>query len=210
MIGDIETKGNLAYIDISHGERFNIDHHQDNSVAGLMFHLNAYGALPLLLRDFSKEDIENSKILIFNAPTECFNDDEINFIKNYMSNGGIVFLCTGYDDKEASMPLLNEFGLDIDNFPLGKVDYEGGFTDTIFVDGWPINIKDASSTESFYNITISGFTYKLVTFTSYGNGGLLLISDSQFLLNNNLQYNQGNIRFLVSILDLLYGRGMLK
>jgi len=209
LMDDIQINGSIAYIDLSHGERFNIDYAQNTSIVGLMFNLDANGFLPLLLRDFSKEDIENSKILVFNAPTKSFNDDEICFIKNYMNNGGVVLLCTGYDDKEASMPLLNELSLDIRDIPLGRVDYDAGYNDPIYVNAWPILINNPGSTESFYNITTSGFTYNVVTFTQYGNGGLVLIADGQFILEKNLKDYPGNVKFLLSIIDVLRERGML-
>ena len=53
-----------------------------------------------------------------------------------------------------------------------------------------------------------------MTFTSYGEGGLLLISDTQFLYNKNIEtlYTlwPGNIKFLRNIISEFKTRGVLE
>lgn len=220
VLGKEEIKGNLVYVDASHVERFNLEPYEDDSLTGTMFNLMRNSYLPLLLRDFSKDKIKNCDMLIFNAPTKTFSTDEVEFIKQYMYNGGLVMLSTGYQDKDASMPLLREFGLDIYDIPLGPVPYvEGNQTEEYqkqprFVNSWPISIRENNNTEIFYSVNISDETYVLMTFTKYGDGGLLLIGDSEFLMDKNIEsltdYWPGNIQFLKNILDEMKTEGTLK
>jgi len=208
----VDEADNIAYIDSSHTERFSLEPYTDNSLSGIMINLVRNNYLPLILRDFSKEQVANSKIIIFNAPTEKFSNDEVDFLKQYMSDGGIVILATGYDDKYASCPLLTEFGLDVEDIPLGPVpepyvdnvsEYE-----PLFVDGWPIIFDEENNSQiSFYNFTIAGWKskYHLMVFTKYRKGGLMLISDSQYLLDKNIEsiydYWPGNILLLKYVFD---------
>ena len=108
------------------------------------------------------------------------------------------------------MSLLSEFQLDIYDIPLGPVPYveenqEEYQKEPRFVDSWPIEIFDNPDTEIFYSIEILEDEYILITFTHYGKGGLLLISDSEFLYDENIEsiddYWPGNIQFLYNIID---------
>jgi uncharacterized membrane protein len=231
LLGSDEIKGNIFYIDTSLNERFNIDSYSDNSLTGTMINLIRNNYLPIMLSEFDKEKIENSRALIINAPTKTISKEEVDFIKEYIKNGGLVILATGYDDKEASMPLLREFGLDIEDVPLGPVPYveenpEAFQTNPRFVDSWPIEIQEKTDfkTEIFYSINISEMEFILMTLTRYNNeinpqyedynGGLLLIADSQFLHDQNIEslyeYWPGNIQFLKNIIDELKDEEVLR
>lgn len=208
LLSEMRITGNVVYIDASHGERFDLEPFKDNSVNGLILNLNRNGYLPIILRDFSKEKISDSKILFFNAPTRSFTGNEIEFMKQYISNGGFIVLGAGYEDKHASLPLLKEFGLNIENIPLGPVPYvednlEDYENEPRFVDGWPIVFNEENG-KSYYNFTWN-IDYHLMIFVEYGKGGLLLISDSQYLLDKNIEsiydYWPGNIVFLKHLLD---------
>lgn len=208
LVGDVKITGDVVYIDSSHGERFSLELFTDDSVNGFMLNLNRNGYLPIILRDFSKEKIAEGKILFFIAPTKSFTGDNVEFLKQYISNGGIVVLASGHEDKQASLPLLNEFELDVEGIPLGPVPYaeespEEYENEPRFVDSWPIVFNEENS-RSYYNFTWN-IDYYLMVFVKQGNGGLLLISDSQYLLDKNIEsiydYWPGNIIFLKHILD---------
>ena len=196
-----------------------------------MINLIRNNYLTITLNEFDKEKIKKSQALILNAPTKTINEKEVDSLKNYIKDGGLVILATGYEDKEASMPLLREFGLDIQDVPLGPVPYveedpEAFQTDPRFVDSWPIEIQEKTDfkTEIFYSININEMQFVLMTLTKYDNetnpkyenykGGLLLISDSQFLLDKNIEsfddYWPGNIQFLKNIIDELKDNEVLQ
>ena len=215
MIADSATlAGDIVYIDTSHGERFTLDAFTDDSLNGLILNLNRNGYLPIFLKEFAREEVPRGKILILNAPTQAFSSDEITFIKQFMSDGGFVILTTGYGDKSASQYLLDNFELDIEGIPLGPVpyakdsslDYEN---ETRFVDSWPITYNENTGISYYgFNFTWSEDVvtdYHLMVFVRYGSGGLLLISDSQYLLDKNIEsiydYWPGNILMLKHILD---------
>ena len=217
LVGETEIKGNIIYISSSNIERFNLESYEDDSLSGFMINMMRNGYLPIIEDDISYTKMQNSEIVVFNAPTKTFSINEVNSILKYIKEGGVVILATGFDDKAASMPLLNEFGLDIEELPLGPIPYveedpEPYIKEPRFVDSWPIigNLEDKNK---FYSITIAAEEYVLMYFTPYGKGGFLLISDSMYLLDKNIEslhdYWPGNIQFLFTILDELVNRDIL-
>jgi len=209
--------GDLVYIDTTHGERFTIEPFTDYSMNGLILNFNRNGYFPVFLRDFSREKIVESKVLILNAPTKSISSEEVKFLFEYMSQGGIIILATGYEDQEASNILLDELELDIEEIPLGPVPYvesnpEEYENEPRFVDSWPI-VFDNENTKSYYNFTWDR-QYDLMVFVEHEKGGLLLISDSQFLLDKNIEsiydYWPGNIIFLKNIIDDFKLRGNIQ
>ena len=126
-----------------------------------------------------------------------------------MTNGGFIILATGYEDKEASLPLLQAFDVDVEQTPLGPVPYVESNTtlyqnEPRFVDSWPLSFE-MNQTTSYYNFTWEDLTYHLVVFIKHGDGGLLVIGDSQYLLDKNIEsiydYWPGNILFLKYLIN---------
>jgi hypothetical protein len=209
FINDSKMTGNIVSIDASHGERFTLESFTDESVNGLIVNLHRNNYFPILLREFSKEKITTSKILIFIAPTSAFTAEEVAFLKQYMTNGGFILLATGYEDKKASLPLLQAFDVDVEQTPLGPVPYVESNTtfyqnEPRFVDSWPLSFTTNQAT-SYYNFTWGDLTYHLVIFIQHGAGGLLVIGDSQYLLDKNIEsiydYWPGKILFLKYLIN---------
>ncbi len=210
------TSGHIAYIDISHNEQFTIQPYTDTSLTGCILNLMRNNYQPLLLKSMTEKQLTNCDLLILHAPTEQLTSSEVNLLHNYMKTGGTIILCTGYNDKDAVMPLLNTVNLDIQNIPLGPVPYgeddpQTYQNETRFVNSWPITYPQNNNDtyQSFYSVSIAGWDeqYHLMVYTHYGAGGLLLISDSEYLLDKNLEsiydYWPGNILMFKYILDEL-------
>ena len=207
-VTDMQISGDVVYIDSSHNEKFNLEPFTEKSVNGLILNLNRNGYTPIILREFSKEKIEKSKILIFNAPTQSITKDEVEFLHKYMIAGGIIILAVGYPNKEAVSILLEKYSLNILNVPLGPFPYvednpQEFENEPRFVDSWPI-IFNENIGRSYYNFTWDK-DYNLMVFIKQGKGGLLLISDNQYLLDKNIEsiydYWPGNIILLKNIID---------
>jgi hypothetical protein len=134
-------KGKIAWIDISHGERCELTSLQPDSIGGLITTLLRCGYLPMLLRSSIKKELSNNggEILILISPTKKFTEKEINVIKEFIRNGGLVTLCVDWEGKEASKPLLNAYGLEVMNVPLGPVPIiKHDPKEVQFVEAWPI------------------------------------------------------------------------
>ncbi|MDH7507006.1 MAG: hypothetical protein QHH15_04370, partial [Candidatus Thermoplasmatota archaeon] len=203
-----EISKNVVYIDASHNQRFNLESFTEKSINGLILNLNRNGYQPIILREFQQEKIKKSKLLVLNAPTKSFTNDEVEFLDQYMLNGGFIILATGYPDKQAVEKILKKYELDVLNTPIGPFPYveenpEKYENEPRFVDSWPI-IFNQEKGQSFYNFTWYN-EYHLMVFVKQGKGGILVIGDSQYLLDKNIEsiydYWPGNIILLKNIID---------
>jgi hypothetical protein len=129
--------------------------------------------------------------LIIIAPTKIFDINEINYIRNFVYNGGTLLLSAGYNERDAVKDILNIFGLDILNIPLGSYPWKSGselrelWHDPKFMDAYPIRSK--GDYESYFSIYNKKEKYDLIVRKSYGKGNIILIGDSRFLLDENLE-----------------------
>jgi hypothetical protein len=215
---DVRMRGDIVYIDSSKNDLFNKRGSSDDSIDGLIHNIMRNNYLPLTSYNIPHSLKNNPKMIFFIAPTGQFTKTETAMLMDYMSNGGVVVVSCGWMEKEGSSPLLDKMGFEIANQPLGPVPYtekepEKYTMQPKFMDAWPISIQDESNVSIFYKISIENESYNLVVFKQYGDGGLLLISDSRFLLNKNLEskdmYWPGNIQFFRDILDKLKQMGAL-
>lgn len=177
-------KGNIAYVDNSHLGYYTLDAWKSQGTMGLHLNLMRNGYLSFILKDFSKQKILNSDILIFIAPTKPFTNKEIKIIKEYINQGGILILAVGYEEKGASLGLMNSFGFGISNVPLGyfQVEMEGLDQKGTFYKGWPVVCDDEKA-----EVICSGYNYPLIVSLPYGKGKFVVIGDSFFFSNQILE-----------------------
>ncbi|RLF39607.1 MAG: hypothetical protein DRN00_01460 [Thermoplasmata archaeon] len=216
FISDANPEGSLVYIDITHAEKFSIDPFNDNSVTGTMVNFARNGYLPIILKDFDYEKIRRGNIILIIAPNKVLGKDDVEKLMEFIKEGGLLILSSGYQCRDCVKPLLDEFNLDIDAVPLGPVPYveenpEEYQMEPKFVDAWPILVMNKEAI-SYYDVYIENETYTLVTFIRYGKGGFVLISDNEFLLNKNIESKEflwpGNVQFIKSIIDDVRERGV--
>jgi len=226
----------IAYIDNSHGEFFDLTGWQKNSLDGLAYNLMRNHYAPFITKDLDSELLDNSKVWVFISPTRSFSQKEKEHLHHFMTQGGIIFWAASWTVKESSASFLGDFGLSLANLPLGPVKewYEeyrqmdgdvspapgyrqmegdapsaSGY-EVQFQDAWPIRIEKRFKDQS--TVLLQKDDYPLVVFQRYGRGGILLISDSRFLLNQNLEninnfYREGNIFFIRDIMKKITPQG---
>ena len=187
-----ELKAEVAYIDYSHIGRFDLMSWEDDSIGGLSNNLLRNGFMPFLLRDFSKEKLASAKLLVLIAPTKPFQKKEISEIETFVDRGGTLVISVGWEESEAVAPLLESMGFYIDSVPLGPVDLKRGEYDVNFPEAWPIICGNAET-----KIFAQQWGAPVAVVKKHGEGKIIAIGDSHFLLNNNLEgneeYSLGNI-----------------
>lgn len=195
----------VAYIDYSHNERFDLMSWEDDSIGGLKNNLMRNGLYPFLLSEFDKDKLQEARVLIIIAPTKPFAEHEVEVLKDFIKRGGNVILSVGWEEKEASMPILASFSLDVDNVPLAWCEYEYKKyfkskkykTRKIqFREAWPL-IFDSSRD---VKVICKPMGYPVMVTKSYGAGRITVIGDSKFLLNENLE---GDEKYYVPNMFLL-------
>ncbi len=176
-------KQQIAYIDYSHKGRFDLMSWEDDSIGGLRNNLMRNGYFPMLLRDLSLERLMRAKLLLLIAPTQPFSQKDTLILRRFVESGGKIILTVGWEESEASLPLLESFELGIDSAPLGWCEYEHKKIKIRFHEAWPVVFNENSDTE----VICEPMGYPSVVAKKYGQGELIVIADSYFLLNQNLE-----------------------
>jgi hypothetical protein len=192
--------GPVAYLDISHQERFDRLLWEQTSIGGLNYNLVRNGTLPLLLRRVDGRTLAQAGLLVLVAPAQPFSTSEVRAIARWVEDGGRLLVSVGWEESEASELLLSAFGLRVGNVPLGpaQVDRETGLVQ--FHEAWPVTAerKDAQA-------LVEDYGYPLILYQPWGKGGVVLIGDSEYLLGGTLEgqtsYQEGNILLLRDIVQ---------
>lgn len=193
-------KAPLAYIDASHLERFDLDAWgEQNGFGGLAYNLQRNGYIPLVMRHYNRKEVLNAKLLVIVAPAKPFTEDELASIDEFLNAGGNVILTVGWEDGDACRNLLQHFNLDLKNIPLGRITPDQNSKKISFHNAWPI-----SHVGENVEIIARAWDYPVAVIKPHGKGRLLLVGDSAFLLNRNLEglhnYLIDNILFLKDVL----------
>jgi hypothetical protein len=196
-----ELDGNIAYVDTSHGERFSPESWNENAVMGLYLNLMRNGYLPFSLRSFEKEKIKQADLLVLIAPSSPFTKKEIGWIKDFVQRGGILILTVGWEEREASVPLMESFGFSIDYLPLAQfismIPYAN--QKVRFAEAWPVLSRGGKS-----EVIAAYQKLPVVMKKAYGKGNVVMIGDSSFFWNKNLEMEESHIKENIEFLRWLF------
>jgi hypothetical protein len=202
--GHAVQKRDVAVIDVSHGGYFTLRAWKDKSIGGFQLNLARNGYFPLLRDEFPSRDLlAGTKLLVAVAPSRRYTEKEIDAVENFLKNGGKMIVSVGFEELDGCRSLLNRFGIDVANIPLGHFDVETP-PDTLSVtvhEGWPVRFDRTSPTD----VLLSKWELPLAVRRQIGKGEIIVIGDSSFFHDNNLEtlksYFAGNIAFLRKITE---------
>jgi hypothetical protein len=200
-----ELKNDLIWIDHSHLNQFNLENYRDDGIAGLTTNLFRNGYLPQVLeKKNSFPDISKGSGLIIIAPNEHYTPEEASQLKDFVEGGGMLIISAGHKSAGPLDSVLRSFGLQIEDLPLGSPPWIEETHATMgqamvspgnlkrywhepkFMEAYPVSAKG-----EFRPITWMRYgndTYNLILQKKAGLGDVVLIGDSRFLLNENLEY----------------------
>jgi len=197
-----------AVVDISHGERFDELTWYHDCAGGLYLNLARNGYTPLLMRTFDETLIGDSDLLVVIAPAKPFSKMEETVISDFMNDGGILILSTGYEERDRSESILDSLGVALENIPLAHFETDALGQTVRFAEAWPLDVSASGAIEVCH---YPGMDDPVMVFIPRGRGGALVIGDSQFLLNSNLEglddWHLGNIMFLRELFERLKSPG---
>ncbi|MCK4548341.1 MAG: hypothetical protein KAW17_12970 [Candidatus Eisenbacteria sp.] len=195
-----------AVIDLSHVGRFDQLTWYDDCVGGLELNLARNGYCSMMMRKFSGSLVMDSELLVVIAPAKPFRGKELETVRAFVESGGVLILSTGYEERDRSEPLLAMFGAAIQNVPLAHFDIALYGQSVHVSEAWPLKLSRADAVGIGYH---PGHPDPFMAFVPEGGagGGALIIADSQFLLNSNLEaleeWKVGNIMFLKEFFERL-------
>jgi hypothetical protein len=178
-------RGEVAYVDISHCERVPMEGWRRGGLTGLHLNLQREGYLTFALHEFDRACVENASLLVAAAPAKPFSKDEISLLDRFVRRGGRLLLCVGYEERTAALGLLSHFGFSVDSTPLGNFDVT--VADSLvasFVEAWPVHDESGGG-----EYIAKYEQYPLIVYRPVGEGGVMLIGDSCFFQNENLEHD---------------------
>ncbi len=195
----------VAWIDYTHLNQFNLENYRDDGVAGLTLNLFRNGFLPQILqKDNSISDIHKGSVAIIIAPNEDYTAKDALEIKEFVEAGGLLILCAGHKSAGPMDLILKSFGLGIGDLPLGSFPWieethaTGGqaivsqenlkryWHKPKFMEAYPVQADGEYKPIAW--MRYNGVAYNLIIQKNVGQGNVILIGDSRFLLNENLEH----------------------
>lgn len=194
----------VAVIDVSHGGYFTLRAWKDKSIGGLQINLARNGYFPLVRDEFPFRDLDaGARLLVAVAPSRPYSEEEIDAAEKFLKNGGKMILSVGFEEIDGSRSLLDRFGIDIDNIPLGRLEVETppDTVSVVFHEAWPIRFDKTSPAD----VLLSKWELPLAVKRQVGKGEIIVIGDSSFFHDVNLEtlksYLAGNIAFLRALTE---------
>ncbi len=211
------TVRRIAYIDHSHLESFDWDDWGFDSINGLALNLMRNGYLPLALPHIDRTRLADASLLVCLAPARTFSSSEQAAIVEFVASGGTLICTAGAEEAAASNTLLSQFQLHVpatpqsalseawEPEPLGRtqplylVDTAGGNqqqSSLRMFAAWPVQSLDGealvlATASNQLRVVDSDTEYPVVLARPWGDGAVILIGDSSFALNKNLEYIGG-------------------
>ncbi len=186
-------KGNVAVVDFSRVGQFSLEGWHKDGIDGVFLNLMRDGYFSIACKKFDAAQISASTLFVTVAPSAPYSTAELRVLKEYMRNGGTVVLAVGWEERAPVEPLLDMVGLRIAARALGRVSGAGAPLEQqpMLYEAWPVLGGDETLLEA------SG--EPVVVRKSVGKGQIVVIGDTQFLRNKNVEVKEGailqNVRF---------------
>ena len=192
----------LVYLDAAHFNKFT--HYNDTGIWSLNYSLMRNDYIPIIYKNFDKNSLYRGKVAFFIAPLLNMNKKEVILLEDFIKQGNFVFWSTGYEKRFGSRRILDQFGFDFDNIPLGPIPKKNTSAIISFKKAWPIIVKtDASSVDTL----CTGWDMPVIVSKRIGKGKFFLFSDPYFFLSANLENDKintvKNIRYFKQLIGSL-------
>ncbi|MCF7730508.1 MAG: hypothetical protein K9N23_02430 [Akkermansiaceae bacterium] len=195
------ARQHLALIDFSHQPNASKHSATDAGLHGVGINLMRHGELPVAMNSWDPGLLDQARYLVINAPRRPITGGERRNLMDFMKRGGTVILGCGYLDAAGSKPLLEPLGLEISGTPLGRFfDLEAFGQRVSFMSAWALAKVPQNA-----RVLCTSPDWPLIVAVPVGKGELVLISDSEFLHNRNVEghknHDPANTAFLKNLLD---------
>jgi hypothetical protein len=187
-------------IDRSHMEATGHYEARVNSVGALYTNLFRSGFRVLDMDDWDPKAIRRARGVAFVAPQKAFARGEVDELLRAEEDGAVVILTTGQPDSNGSQPLLDAHGFALVPRPMGTVTSAEPTASRRereqqprFLDAWPIVARGGLDPETLPDVEV---IYRqgddvVALFRRVGKGGLLLIADTRFFSDMNVEDMSG-------------------
>ncbi len=215
------SSNGLAYIDATHLEPYTPHAWGFDALNGLVLNLQRNGYLPLMLRDSLGARLERAGLLVSIGPARRFTPGERQQVRQFVEQGGVLISTVGAEESAGSEPLLAEFGLRVPPSPVpttgdGLEPEPFGRTEADYLEveeesrppyraavrfhaAWPVETIEPSEADTevlaygrnTLPVVESEAELPVILMRGVGRGRVVLIGDTAFAMNKNLEYIGG-------------------
>ena len=186
-----------AIVDRSHGGRFDLRAWNDQSIGGLTLNLMRDGLFPIVSERFPDRELDRADAVFVIAPQRSYAPDERRTLRRFMERGGKLIVCVGGEDLDGARELLRDYEFGVRPLPMAHFRTGPDKTDLAFLDAWSLECPRAA------HVLVRQWGEPVVASLDVGQGQIVLIGDSRFLLNRNLEGREswfpGNIALLSAL-----------
>ena len=198
------ARGHLAVIDFSHQPFASKHASMDSGLHGVSINLMRHGQFPVDADNWDPALLDLASHVVINAPRRPVTPAETRDLMRFMERGGTVILGCGHFEAEACRNLLDPLGCRIGSLPLGRFFDRPAFGQPVsFMSAWPIEIDRDKAKEA--KVLCAYDDWPLMVSLPVDKGRLVLIGDSEFLHNRNVEgaknHDPANTAFLKNLLD---------
>ncbi|MBI3869858.1 MAG: hypothetical protein HY299_15150 [Verrucomicrobia bacterium] len=213
--GRVRTPNMLAYIDATHSSLVSGESWRVNGLGGLELTLMRNDYHVLSLSEFTAERLQGAGVLISAAPGHPFSAEDRRVLRQFIEGGGI-FICTvGYPESAPSREVLADLGFYVGGIGAGtdygteprpfghfKAPYHNGgdyMAHVRFHAAWNVESSDPQAQPLAYGPRDphggpGQRDPSVVLMRRIGKGKAVVIADTQFATNQNLE-NEGGQPF---------------
>jgi len=195
----------MAIIDFSQQPYASRHANMNSGMFGVTANLFRHDMMPVTQNDWNRELLDEAALLFLNAPQRPFSAAQRRDVMEFMECGGIVLMSCGYPHYGNARSLLEPLGIEVLNIPLGRSFDRLAFGQPIHLfSTWPLKLYRADAT-----VLAMSDDWPLIVEVPVGQGRVVLIPDSEFFHNINLEnlerHSQSNVDFIRALLDRVRG-----
>ena len=199
------SRERMAIIDFSQQPYASKHANMNSGLFGMTASLYRHNMMPVTQNDWNRELLDEAALLFLNAPQRPFSAAQRRDVMNFAERGGIVLISCGYPHYKNARSLLEPLGVEVLNTPLGRSFDRLAFGRPIHLfSAWPVQLNRTDAEV----LAMSG-EWPLIVEVPVGRGRVILIPDSQFFHNINLEnlerHSLPNIEFIRTLLDRVRG-----
>lgn len=196
------SRAHLAVLDFSHQPNASKHSAMENGLHGVAINFLRHGEMPVAMNHWDPGMLDVARYVVLNAPQCPLAGGERHDLMRFMERGGTVILGCGFLDADGCRSLLEPLGLRIGNVPYGRFFDRQAFGQPVsFMSAWPLDKYPANATI----LCATPDNSPLMVSVPVGRGALVLIGDSEFLQNRNVEghknHDPANTAFLKNLLD---------
>ncbi len=188
-VDEVDGLYNVAVVDLSHNGRHSLEGWRETAINGVYLNLMRDQWFAIGSKTFDADQIKAARLFVSIAPTQPYTAAEVAVLEDFMEAGGTVVVAADWEDRHGAGSLMALAGAELVHKPLGRAqtNVPGSTVQPAFWRAWPVRGDEHCET------WVALRDEPVVVRRAVGSGQMIIIGDGEFLLNKNLEKEEGAI-----------------